>query len=63
MTYDRIASQEELDVLEQEPGHTTLKTVSKSGEIRVDEDTQSPYIVFNEVRYDIEPVVEQIIDD
>jgi len=56
--YVRIASQEELDCLEDEDDHVTLKSVSKAGEIRVDENTQSPYIVFNKVRYDIEPVIE-----
>lgn len=59
--YSRIASQEELNWLEDEDNRVTLKTLTKAGEILVDENTKTPYIVFNKVRFDIEPIVEQEI--
>lgn len=57
--YNRIASPQEIDCIEFEMDHPTLRAITKAGEIHVDEDTKSPYIVFNKVRYDIEPIVEE----
>lgn len=63
--YTRVASQEECDCLENDGdiNQTTLKFISKYGEILIDENTKTPYIVFNKVRYDIEPVIEQIMGE
>lgn len=61
--YILVASQEELDGIENEPEQETLKALSKYGEICIDEKTKSPYIIHGRIRYDIEPVIEQVIDE
>lgn len=61
--YDRVASDEELFELEHGMHEYTLRQISARGEIYVDEMTFYPFIVYQNVRYNIEPIVEQQIPD
>jgi len=61
--YTHVASEEELEALENGTYPYALKEISKRGEIRVDENTKNPYIVYIGIRFDIEPIVEQVFDE
>lgn len=58
--YSSIASEEYLYRLEKEHDNYGLRQISKHGQICVDENTKSPYIIYDNVRYDIEPIIEQV---
>lgn len=56
--YDRVAIEEELDALENGTYQYTLFEITLNGEIGVDGITKNPYIIYDKVRYDIEPMYE-----
>ena len=58
----KVTPDDELEAIENEDGQVFLKHISKYGEILVDQNTKNPYIIYQDVRFDIEAIIEQEID-
>ena len=62
LSYDRVATRLELFRIENQIHNYSVVEMTKNGQVCVDEDTKEPYIIYDKVRYDLEPEYEQVID-